>query len=261
MSDYFGRLLGLAGANVVRPRLPGLFEPVNALPEDEQPMPARMSGPTAEPDAPAATVVSLTSKTAPRDPVDDKPQPRRETTTVRVVRDPVRELAVPETVAAPAGRAVAESPVRVLPLARRGPAEPARVAPIATIGQPVRPPAGLPTQHPAGAAPSVPAPDAEPAHQLTNVHRITNSGTEHNVTNQVFASRVNQVTHQHQHQQQRREKAESAPESEPVIRVNIGRIEVTAAAPPATPARRASRPRSATQSLASYLAERDGGRA
>jgi hypothetical protein len=55
----------------------------------------------------------------------------------------------------------------------------------------------------------------------------------------------------------RQESAAAA--SEPVIQVSIGRIEVKAAAPAKTQTRRSAKPAS-TQSLANYLAERDGGR-
>jgi hypothetical protein len=269
VNDYFGRLLGLSGANIVRPRLPGLFEPVNALPEDDLPVPG---GPPRMP--PTEPVVTLPANTAQPRPLRQETVRRQPATatseasshdnerggtgdspamrSVRpgpwLVRDPVhavREIA-PERVR-PGVESLTAEPARVTPIQPVASATPVKpgasvtpvtpvtaVAPVASvvrIGQPVRPPTGLPTQHPVGAAPT---PAAAPAQQ----HR----------------------QQQQQYRQQRRDRVEPAPPSEPVIRVNIGRIEVTATTPPVSPPRRASKPRSSTQSLASYLAERDGGR-
>ncbi|HEY4459250.1 MAG TPA: hypothetical protein VGN81_33365 [Pseudonocardiaceae bacterium] len=275
MTDYFGRLLGLSGANVVRPRLRGLFEPIDALAGDDVPVPTMPS----VPDEPQATVLPLAER--PRPPQQKTAQrPAEQSDLVHaetgnsdigvsagerrggglrgvVGASPRSEESAPSPEAARAGmprlvrasvRAVRDTaPERVQPGVESRSAEPARVtsiqpvasnqpivpvASIARIGQPVRPPTGLPTQRPVGAAPTPAAPNpAAP----TPAARSTTA---------------------QQHQQHKREQVPS----EPVIRVNIGRIEVTATTPPAAPTRRASKPRSSTQSLASYLAERDGGR-
>ena len=263
MNDYFGRLLGLSGADIVRPRLRGLFEPVNALPEDGLPVP---SGPPRMPlTEPVVTVPANTARPRPLRQETVRRQPATATfeasshdnergrtggspamRSVRpgpwLVRDPVRAVreTAPERVR-PGAESLTAEPARVTPIqpvAAATPSSPGAsvtaipsVAPVVRIGQPVRPPTGLPTQHPVGAAPTPAAPPA-PQHQQQ----------------------------QQQYRQQRHDRVEPAPPSEPVITVNIGRIEVTATTPPASPPRRASKPRSSTQSLASYLAERDGGR-
>jgi hypothetical protein len=274
VNDYFGRLLGLSGANIVRPRLPGLFEPVNALPEDDLPVP---SGPprmprtepvvtlpanTAQPRPlrqetvrrqPATATSEASSHENERGGTGDSPAMRSVRPGPWLVRDPVhavREIA-PERVR-PGVESLTAEPARVTPIQPVASAMPitpvtsgasvtstastASTAPVVRIGQPVRPPTVLPTRHPVAAAPTPAA--APPTQQHQQQHH----------------------QQQQHYRQQRRDRVEPAPPSEPVIRVNIGRIEVTATTPPASPPRRASKPRSSTQSLASYLAERDGGR-
>ncbi|HEY4018988.1 MAG TPA: hypothetical protein VGM75_09900 [Pseudonocardiaceae bacterium] len=269
MSDYFGRLLGLSPANVVRPRLPGLFEPISPDPDESTPVPvstertepARRTeraerSERAEPAqrAEAATLVALVSST-------EQPQQARQRPARRRV-DEQSEIPAPASL-----RAGVES----VP-------ETARVRPITQGGQPVRPPAGLPTQHPVGAAstPTVAEMPAIPENSTTQVaiprgtepvrHHSIAVTTEVNTVHELNEiNRVSQVTNLRRVDgnttiRQRRERAETPQPSEPVIRVSIGRIEVTAATPAPAPARRTGRPRSNTQSLASYLAERDGGR-
>ena len=273
MSDHFGRLLGLSGAPAVRPRLPGLFEPdepdapVVTLPANTTP-----PRPTPQPEAQAKAEAESQSQTgaqaeagaqartgaqteagaraedsargearvpAAQSPWSEDVVPSRPVRAVRpeaprLVRCPARTA--PDTAAEqvrPGAEGPTAEPARVTPIQRVRPVAPVRrIAPVTRIGHPVRPPTGLPTQHPVGAAP----------------------------TQSPAAPTPSPVAAAEQHRQRRRDHVDAAPPNEPVIRVNIGRIEVTATTPPAPPARRTSKPRSPAQSLASYLAERDGGR-
>lgn len=280
MSDYFGRLLGISGAAAIRPRVPGLYEPTGLddtpvtdpiespvidqpaidppgfdqpsidSPSFERPergthriaAPPPDSAPMHSPDSPMAAptpMIELSKATAPRTlrparelaprPVEP-PHEEREAMVVALVPAAERQRA------ARAERTVARPPL----------SEPTTWNSI-VAGQQVRPPTGLTARRPVGVAP-------QPAPQTGSTAITELDVTSNNTASPQRQRRAGQPT------------APSRPQepnepSEPVIRVSIGRIEVTAAAPAPAPTRRGSKPRPPTKSLASYLAERDGGRA
>ena len=259
MSDYFGSLLGLSSTGAIRPRVPSLYEPIG--PEDI-PMTEETVTPPSTP-RPAA-------------PPIEAPHAETEANVVALIRSPERHRI--SRAEDPVVAHVASTHFQAVPVA----------------GQPVRPPAGLTTLRPAGAAPQ--PPDITHVRNNTNVVNVSrpvhnsvvhnsvvhNSVEHHSVENttssnnhrhnQTVESRINHVhegpkntTHQHfsaprpqPGQARLRREPPSAP-SEPVVRVSIGRIEVTAEPAAAAPVRRGRKPRPETKSLASYLAERDGG--
>lgn len=246
--DHAGELGQHTEAGRIQDTVDGRRPPSARRTVAETPEPAVLE-PTA--DGPAAArrshrvVVPLTARS--ESPTRQPAQPRIRlssgTPTDRRIGDPTDPRPNP---AAPAGRAGAVSVAgRMSNAAPQPPDAPA----IGTVGQPVRPPTGLILDHPVGEAVNQSAADEAAADQPADAPMSgINRGRDQGRSAVGGGNRSG-----------RGGRESAAAVTEPVINVSIGRIEVTATAPARTATRRSAKP-AQTQSLAHYLAERDGGR-
>jgi hypothetical protein len=229
--DFIDRLLARVGIGErpphAGPRLPGLFERplTTAEPLDDGVALAAPDSLAAAPRWPAATALGLDIPVdvgSERPPADRPPEPTGSTPVAAPRPDPERPTS------APAGRSALHEVLREV----RERLVPAASPAVAADGS---------------APPTVPPPVAVPLPTSRPAAATADPGTIRPVVRAVAVPPVPE------------RRARPVPPQQPAVHVNIGRIEVTAAAPRDTDDRRRPRSRPALD-LAGFLAERENGR-